>query len=298
VSEQNVPECAAGGRPHRATTKGDDPEPTGHLLCEHHFDQLGKWLRDIEREAAPTQRLEHGILGNLDSRPSMQIVLDHAGGGLASQQSPVRLDAVVLTDPRRGTGATLGRDFDELAWDDTPSVLNTLHTWARQVRVDRHLTPPTHTVRLGWSRVPTGPACAHPCGHDSCGQWITDEVRALPTVRSEREVLTRHLDWIARQDWVGDMWTELRQLRDRLQSANQTTAPRPHGRCPNVVQVKGTDRECGGPLWPVKPAHTAGEDAWTGSSPSAVQCARCEQRWDGPPAMARLAITLGQRRSR
>lgn len=278
--------CAAGGRPHPVTDSGGRPV-TG-WLCDRHLHALGVILRGIEREAASYQYLDSGkLLGNLNPVPSMQIRWDRSGGGLASQQTPARLDAIVHRDPRRGTGMTPQAIDDEAAWDSSASTLETLHSWAEQVRRERPLTRPTATVRLGWLYNRRGPICGWHCGHDTCGMWITDTIRAEPTIRSERDLLTRHLDWIAGQDWAGDLYKDLARLLDQLRRTNGTHLADPlPGRCPSLID----NRECGGPLWPGKPEHTVGE--WTGSATSAVACGACKTRWEGPSALARLALIL------
>ena len=278
--------CLAGGRKHPVTDKRG--EPISGRLCEHHFDTLGRILRDIEREAAPTQVTESDrLLTNLELAPSMQIDWNSSGGALASELSPVRLNALVHRDTRHGLGDWEDED-DRHAAGHAVSVLVVLHAWADQVRRDHHLTRPTVTVRLGWLHARRGPVCGHPCGHDTCGTWVTDTITAQPTITGERNLLTRQLDWIAGQPWVGDMYADLRQLRDQLRRANGTNPDDPlPGRCPNLID----GRECNGPLWPVKPLHTSGQ-VWTGGAPSAIRCSACTQRWEGPSALARLALIL------
>lgn len=287
ADEQGTSVCAAGGRPH-PVVDGNDRPMSGHLCARHHT-VLERVLRDIEREAGPYQVAESGKrIINLDPTPSMQTLWDRSGGALASEQSPVRTSVVVHRDTRHGDGNSED-DEDLHAGGGTWPVLVVLNRWADHIRRERPLTVPTVTVRLGWERARRSPVCAQPCGHDSCGRWITDTVRAEPTLTSELAVLTRQLDWAADQDWVGDMYTDLRQLRDQLRRINGTHPPDPlPGRCPNMVN----GAECGGPLWPVKPKHTSGEDVWTGASPSAVRCSACTQRWEGPSDLARLALIL------
>lgn len=296
----DTPRCVAGGKPH--------PPATGTQLCTHHFTELGNWLREIEREAElqvfnPDRPEEWAAL------PSMQQVTAEDGGHggtLASERAPARLGPLVHADPRRGdpTRSAYRRHGysparDELAYDPTPSAIDTLHKWAQKVRTDpaRLLTERTVDVALDWWWRPAGhgPVCDGPCDHESCGQWIpvTDTVRAEPTVAGERQLLTRQLDWISEQPWAATFYRDIRRLRSALQHTNGTGGPRPlPGKCPNLIDVDGKQTECGGPLWPVKPAHTSGEDVWTGSAPSAVQCASCTERWEGAGPLARLALIL------
>ena len=251
--------CLAGGRKHQVTDK--QGKPMSGRLCEHHFDTLSRILRDIEREAAPWQVTESDRrLTNLDLVPSMQIDWNSSGGALASELSPVRLNALVHRDTRHGLGDWEDED-DRHAAGHAVSVLVVLHAWADQVRRDHHLTRPTVTVRLGWLHARRGPVCGHPCGHDTCGTWVTDTITAQPTITGERNLLTRQLDWIAGQPWVGDMYADLRQLRDQLRRANGTNPDDPlPGRCPNLIDGTGMQRA---PVAGQTPAHLrAGVDGW------------------------------------
>lgn len=200
--------CPIGHRPHRAHD--------GMLVCAHHYDLLGQTLTDIETHAEL-----------LDTQPSLAIRLDSSGGGLASQLAPVNLDKVVARDGRRGAAGLGRQDADPLAHDDTPSAIETLHSWARVVREERQLTD-------------TGPV----------------------TVASERRTLTFHLDWIARQPWVDEAWSELRHLRTHLMALNHDADERVRsvGSCPTLT----SDGECGGRLWP-------NEDD------GSVRCGRCRR---------------------
>jgi hypothetical protein len=117
--------------------------------------------------------------------------------------------------------------------DGTLGVLNTLMNWTARIRQDRDLR---------WPR------------------------RA--TITSERQCLHAHLDWAARQPWIGTMNDQLRNLLAQLQRANGTAPEPPAGRC--YLPINGT--ECGGPIWL---DHANGH----------AHCGRCANTWDG----ARLA---------
>jgi hypothetical protein len=285
VTGEMVPDPA----PNRQCVATTKPHPAdGGYLCRNHLNQLGTILRDIEREAR-----------DVDPSPSIAARWNYAtggntgGGDPAFQQAPVRLDPVVLRDHRRGLGWSED-DVDAHAAGKTRSVLGTLTTWAGRLREERRLTPPTRveTIRMGPVRV--GPVCPTPCHHESCNltaRWVT--VPVPPTVHSERDLLSRHLDWMAKQVWVEDAYAELRQLRDQLQYANGTSPERPMpGHCYELID----GAECGGPLWPTKPVHTVGE--WTGTSPSAVKCGSCGRRWEGAGEMARLAVVTGEQQQK
>jgi hypothetical protein len=190
VSETN---CVIGSKPHAADVG---------YLCRHHLEELGRILRDVEDEAV-----------HLSAVPSMQQSSGSRGGTLASHRAPARLDVVVANDHRRGTGIPLSGEPDPWGMDDTPSVLNTLHSWARVVREDRVLSVP-----------------------------------ASITVTGERDLLSRQLDWISEQLWVDELVDELRKLLMALRRINGTNALRKKsvGVCPTLLE----DGECGGRLWP------------------------------------------------
>lgn len=266
--------CTIPGKPHRAEV--------GLFVCRHHLDEIGEWLWDVQREAEL-----------LDANPSMQSDLNRTrGGGLASHRSPARLEAIVARDRRRVS-------YDELTGlagvDDTLSVYAVLHGYAAMVRVGRNIGVPTRTVvrRLeGWS----GPLC-DTCQHRSCRYLQYRHIVAVPlTVASERQILSRHLDWAAGQPWIDDLWADLRKLRGQLQNVNGTSDPKPiPGRCPRLAA--GTvATECGGHLWPVRPKHTSGEPVPDDAIVRAIECElNADHYWDGVH-LGRLLLILDQQR--
>jgi hypothetical protein len=172
------------------------------LLCTPHFERVASWLHEIEVEAA-----------YLSPMKSMQIASGNRGAGLASHRSPARLDVIVARDRRRGTGIPLVGEPDPWGFDDTASILDTLHSWARVVREERDLASPDHV-----------------------------------TILSERRTLSAQLDWICEQPWVDEMVDELRALRRQLKASNGTNEIRKKavGICPTLLE----EGECGGRLWP------------------------------------------------
>lgn len=261
--------CVIAGRPH-----------TAHhgLLCDNHLQALTRILSDIEDEAL-----------RLAVTPSLAVSYDGGGGGtLASQRSPIRLDARVLRDRRRGTGIIRGTDdLDESAWDPTPSVLETLHAWERLVRAERHLPMLTVTVILGRApgRKTIGPTCPRLCGHDTCGPWITDSHSAPATVTGARKLLSRQLDWVARQPWVDDMFDELTDLLAAMKRVNSTIDV--HVGICESLQPNGT--LCDGKVWHVlvKPdGKIAGGDQAPGPHDEpGFRCGSCRRVWTGTDAV-------------
>ncbi len=269
--------CAIPGRPHPATDG---------MLCRGHLESLGRMLRDVEDEAI-----------QLETRPSMAISYNSSGGGLASQQAPIRLDARALRDRRRGTGITRDYDFDVTGWDDTASVLETLHSWARLVRQERRITAPAVTVVLHrWTATPPGPACWHPplrpCNHASCtaagrpvGLAVTDTHPASPTVTGERDLLTRQLDWITQQPWVDEFYAAIQELLTQLRRTNNTLVTHV-GTC-GSLQPDGA--LCAGKVWHVviKPdGKTAPATAPPGPDDEpGFRCGTCRRIWTGTDAV-------------
>lgn len=215
-------------------------------LCVKHLDQLGGWLRDVEDED-----------GLFEVAPSLSAALgDHGSGTPAFERVPVRLDAVVLTDPRHGTGWAESEEERRLGQLTPPIVV--LTRWAQKVRDGRQLT----------------------------GVWP-------PNVPEARRMLTRHLDWCAGQPWIDRMFRQVRDLRNALVRLNGGVEDKPlPGVCPATDGEAGED--CGGPLWPSAPRHTSG--APFTSSPlgqvSAVECGdNPAHRWEGVD-LARLALIV------
>ena len=226
--------CVIGSRAHAAHVG---------YLCSDHADQLAAMLRDVEDEAAIVSAV-----------PSMQARTGR-GSSLASHRTPARLEAIVATDPRRGT-AHLGSDsHDPWGLDETASILDTLGSWARIVREDRQLT------------TPAGPA----------------------TVSGERDLLSRSLTWICDQPWVDECFRDVKALLGQLRAINGTRGEQPEGRCYRFrVDGDPASGECGGTIrrhkqqstaWRPLPDRCVREHVTTHDGPA--YCDRCGAEWDG-----------------
>jgi hypothetical protein len=193
IEDSNAPTCVI--------CNTDRPATYGFVCIQHH-ERVAQWLHEVEVEAA--------ILSPVKS---MQVASGNRGAGLASERSPVRLDAIVMRDRRRGTGTPISGEQDPWGFDATPSILDVLGSWARLVREERDLAGPERV-----------------------------------TVTSERRTLSTQWDWICGQAWVDEFVSELRNLRSALKASNGTSEPRRKavGLCPTLLD----DGECGGKLWP------------------------------------------------
>lgn len=158
------------------------------------------------------------------------------GGGLASHRSPARLDVLALTDVRTA------RDHDTRSLS-IPAVLG---EWADTVREARALAIPTVTrvQRRG-------------------GRLVRTATRGPYNPAVDRATLTAHLEWVARQDWIGDLWDDVRAVWAALKAATGQRSGRPVRACPRPAD--GGQR-CGGPVYAQKGA------AW---------CAQCGHGWTG-----------------
>jgi hypothetical protein len=220
-----------------AATTGCTRRPAnGTLICRGHLERIGTILRDLEDEAAL-----------LTAVPSMQQRTGNGHGTLASERAPARLDVLVHTDRRRGTGKS-ETDDDALAAGDTLPILDVLHSWARIVREDRGFA-----------------------------------TRAAVTISGERDLLTRQLDYVAAQPWIDEAYTDLTRLLGQLRAANGTGADRPLGWCivqtpePCAGTIWRTDVQQ--TVWRVTRDRCTRTDVAVPDGP--VTCDTCGTAWDG-----------------
>ena len=89
-----------------------------------------------------------------------------------------------------------------------------------------------------------------------------------PTVRSEALLLDGWMDWITKQDWVGELETELREVRDQLRSETGEPNPKPIGYCINTLDEGEHTRECQAPLFAPREG-------------TALRCHHCGREYDG-----------------
>ena len=220
-----------------AASKCTRPPAGGSQLCASDTDRLGQWLAQLGTEYE-----------RLSAAPSMQgrEVGTVGGTGLTSQRAPGNTHVMAMRSRHRGTGRVGWEDADAWGLDDTPSVFETLATYAALVREGRGLAGPRIDIAYVRQARPAGPVCdpeRPPCRHHTCQVWTFRANVAAPlTVATERRLLAAHLDWILAQDWAGEFFDEIRRLWGALRRANGHAAPKTGIRC--RLNVGG--QECGG----------------------------------------------------
>lgn len=128
---------------------------------------------------------------------------------------------------------------------DVRGVLGLLHSWAERVRDERHLARPDRA-----------------------------------TVSTEISTLLGHLAWITQQDWVEDLYAEIKTLHRQLRDAVGEYRQRPVGTC--HAQPIGAEETavCGGPLFMDRDGH-------------AVECSRCGNRQEADHGLRELGLKIG-----
>lgn len=161
--------------------------------------------------------------------------------GLASQRSVGALDVMVLRDRR-----SRDRDVEDPDGSSGRGVLEILESWARLVREQRALTNPTVDLAYVRAARPAGPVCdpqQPACGHHTCETWtMRGTVLAPITVLSERRVLAAHLDWILTQDWVDELYVDIRDAWSQIRAhTGPTGRPGFVAHCPCGGRIRWAD---------------------------------------------------------
>jgi hypothetical protein len=150
--------------------------------------------------------------------------------------APANLEALALRDTR-SSSIRLVKDKS----DPIPSVPSIVASWVLLVAEERPIT----------------------------GQ--------LPgSVIGQIDLLDRCGEWIGRQDWIGDYWLELTDLRKALRLALHDKSHQWVGVC---YLASDTEQACGGDL-----TRQNGSDT--------VACFRCKARWSTSNELARLWVAL------
>lgn len=240
--------------------QGEHPQDVG-LLCGWHRGRLD-WLHgDVSRLDG-----EFDLLREAGTAPK-----DQAGKGRKLKNptppAPANLDWIVLHD-RRSHGDVDGQDDRS----GQPSAAIEFHAevYATRVRDERPLSQIVlRPVRHADSRVFDVP---------------TTVPAVLPSSYVARlDLIARHHDWIAEQEWVDEYWDDLNGLHRALRRAVRDYPPViPNGLSGCYIE-DGNGEPCRGDLQPVPPK-------------DGVRCSRDRShRWDTPLELARLQIILSKR---
>lgn len=124
-----------------------------------------------------------------------------------SSTPPLRVEAVVALDPRSRPGASVDRDWDPEIDDEehTSSILGALHSMARWIREEQKLPEPSKG----------------------------------PTIVREVGYLLGAVDWCAQQQWVNELFEDIRKLHSQDRRLAKDSPPGPLANC-LVVGCKGS----------------------------------------------------------
>lgn len=186
-------------------------------------------------------------------------LLPRAGDGSPGARGPRSTSPLNLA-----LAAFMDRRTVALGPHDPHDVVGVLHSWADQVREQ------------------TGIGVQHPA--------TSAELRAYKNLTTAVAVLIRMRDWIARQDWAGDLAREVLQIRDALRTATGEARGRARiGRC--TTRLPDSDEHgqtvCGYLLL------AALEDI---AARKPIRCPRCRTSWhhlDWPALAAALRAEPG-----
>lgn len=222
--------CHIGHGPDRTPveTEGDA------RICPRCVTHLARWLRTIPDAFRYLLWVkDHGTVPG-DPDAAQVKALD--------APAPLRLEILDLLDVRPGRGA-----------------LGIVHGWAELVRDQRQLSllcDCGHAAVLHRWSPPLVSMCRANC---DCVTW-----RVWATVAGECAFIGQHLAWVTEQDWVADLYAELKPLSRQLSDAVGDYRPVPIGMCLAMVPAPGlvTNVICGGPLYRDDEGH-------------GVHCTRC-----------------------
>lgn len=242
--------CHTGhGDSRRATETEGDAQ-----LCHRCIKRLDTWLRIIPDAFRWLLWVkDHGsVAGNPESAHTKR----------PDAPAPMRLEIIDLLDNR-----------------DQRGVLGIAHGWAQLIRDERRAYPDCSACRHPRSKhVPA--IFGTPCGGDkncACAGYT----QSAATVAGECAFIGQHLAWVTEQDWVGDLYAELRPLARELGDAVGDYRPAAIGMCLAEVDAPGllTKVLCGGALYRDQTGH-------------GVHCVQCGDRTD-VDTLRRLGLKIG-----
>lgn len=206
--------------------------PDGYRTCNACADRIREALQEIPAQYARLTTTAALLPTTGDG--------GRRGPGFGSR-SPARDVVIAVTDWR-----TVWAQDDRL--HHPPSVL---HGWAQMVRGEVGEARPARCMCSTADDEPEPERCPAASQGGAC--------------HTEAALLIRRLDHVTRQEWVADMWRELREVVDQL----RTIAGEPHptciGRCPNIPEDTG--KECGTALYVRQGTDT-------------ITCRGCGRQWE------------------
>lgn len=222
------------------------------LLCKPCAKRLDSWLRALpDLYTLLPHVVEHGtVAGNPENVRAKN----------PDPPAPMRLEIVDLLDARGERG-----------------VLGVLHSWAELVRDERHDPRPCNTC--AHARPSHGTDRRH---HGcttigcKCEAW---EPRPV-TVTAEISTLLGNLAWATQQDWIGDLYAEIKPLHRQLRDAVGEYRTHPVGTCHARPAGQPETAVCGGPLFMDKDKR-------------AVRCAECGNTQQADSGLRELGLKVG-----
>lgn len=238
------------------TRQGGEMTPTscesGQLLCPGCGKRLDKWLRGIPDDYALLPSVvEHGTV---PADPGTK----HTKR--PDPPAPMRLEVIDLLDIRPGYG-----------------VLAIVRSWTELVRDQRYDTRP---CQCGHAL----PGHTGKCSAQGCGCQTYRPVE--PTVSRECAYLITNLPWAAGNEWIVDLYDEIRVLARTLADTVGEYRPKPVGRCAALIDLPDTGTAysiqqgvCGGAL--VMDREGAG-----------VHCLRCPSKYEATLELRQLGLVV------
>lgn len=216
----------------------------GKMLCPRCLVRLDKWLRALpDLYALLPSVVEHGTV---PSDPGTK----HTKR--PDPPAPMRLEVVDLLDVRDGAG-----------------VLGIVHSWAEQIREQRHL--PASTCHCDHSRpTHTGHCSAIGC---ACRAYTPGPFYVF----AECRLLVAHLPWAAEHDWIADLYDEIRVLHRTLADTVGEYRAKPVGKCARLEDGE----MCGGAL-------VMNRDGY------GVHCLACGQTHEANNELRELGLVVGR----
>jgi len=240
--------CHSGQGDARSPVETEGPS----LLCAPCAKRLGQWLRALPDLAALLPHVvEHGTVpGN----PETARVRN------PDPPAPMRLEILDLLDTRAERG-----------------ILGILHSWAELIRDERHHS---RTCRECYHHRPTHRTDHKNTGCTVVGCYCRRYVPEEHLVLGECELIRSNLPWVTEQDWIGDLYAEIKTLHRQLRDAVGEYRTHPVGTCKARPAGQAETAVCGGPLFMDKESR-------------AVECAECGNRQEADSGLRELGLKVG-----